>query len=101
MNGMKQDFEELRRSCLERGQLFQDDCFEALPSSLGYDELGPNSYKVRGITWKRPRELCSNPQFIVEHATRTDICQGALGEALQPTHIHTFLQQCLNVSDTF
>uniref|UniRef100_A0A8C3G718 Calpain-2 catalytic subunit n=1 Tax=Cyclopterus lumpus TaxID=8103 RepID=A0A8C3G718_CYCLU len=77
---LNQDFEALRQSCLERGQLFQDDCFEALPSSLGYEELGPNSYKVRGITWKRPRELCSNPQFIVENATRTDICQGALGD---------------------
>ncbi|XP_070772477.1 calpain-2 catalytic subunit-like [Enoplosus armatus] len=77
---LNQDFESLRRSCLERGQLFQDESFEPLPSSLGYNELGPNSHKVRGITWKRPRELCSNPQFIVENATRTDICQGALGD---------------------
>ncbi|XP_040905136.1 calpain-2 catalytic subunit-like [Toxotes jaculatrix] len=77
---LNQDFESLRRSCLERGQLFEDDCFEALPSSLGFNELGPNSYKTRGITWKRPMELCSNPKFIVENATRTDICQGALGD---------------------
>uniref|UniRef100_A0A3B3X5P6 Calpain-2 catalytic subunit n=1 Tax=Poecilia mexicana TaxID=48701 RepID=A0A3B3X5P6_9TELE len=75
-----QDFEELRRSCLERGQLFEDDCFEALPSSLGFNELGPNSYKVRGVTWTRPTELCQNPKFISEDATRTDICQGALGD---------------------
>lgn len=52
---LNQDFESLRRSCLERGQLFQDDSFEALPSSLGYKDLGPNSSKVRGITWKRPK----------------------------------------------
>ncbi|XP_074502608.1 calpain-2 catalytic subunit-like [Sebastes fasciatus] len=77
---LNQDFESLRNSCLERGQLFQDDCFEALPSSLGFKDLGPNSHKVRGVTWKRPREICSNPQFIVENATRTDICQGALGD---------------------
>lgn len=51
---LNQDFEALRRSCLERGQLFQDECFEPLPSSLGFDELGPNSPKVRGISWKRP-----------------------------------------------
>lgn len=51
---LNQDFESLRRSCLESGQLFEDECFEALPSSLGFDELGPDSYKVRGIKWKRP-----------------------------------------------
>ncbi|TMS04429.1 Calpain-2 catalytic subunit [Larimichthys crocea] len=77
---MNQDFESLRASCLERGRLFEDECFEPLPSSLGFNELGPNSYKVRGVTWKRPTELCDNPQFIVENATRTDICQGALGD---------------------
>lgn len=51
---LNQDFESLREDCLERGVLFEDDYFEALPSSLGYNELGPGSYKVRGITWKRP-----------------------------------------------
>uniref|UniRef100_A0A3Q2NV12 Calpain-2 catalytic subunit n=1 Tax=Fundulus heteroclitus TaxID=8078 RepID=A0A3Q2NV12_FUNHE len=77
---LNQDFEELRNSCLERGQLFEDDCFEAVPSSLGFNELGPTSYKVRGVTWKRPSELCSNPKFISDDANRTDICQGALGD---------------------
>lgn len=51
---LNQDFESLRQCCLERGRLFEDECFEALSSSLGYNELGPDSYKVRGITWKRP-----------------------------------------------
>ncbi|CAK6951726.1 calpain-2 catalytic subunit-like [Scomber scombrus] len=77
---LNQDFESLRDSCLERGRLFKDDCFEALTSSLGFNELGPNSHKVRGIEWMRPTELSSNPKFIVENASRTDICQGALGD---------------------
>uniref|UniRef100_A0A452GY22 Calpain-2 catalytic subunit n=1 Tax=Gopherus agassizii TaxID=38772 RepID=A0A452GY22_9SAUR len=77
---LSQDFETLRNECLQAGKLFQDPSFPAIASSLGYKELGPNSYKTQGITWKRPTELCSNPQFIVGGATRTDICQGALGD---------------------
>ncbi|KAJ8392425.1 hypothetical protein AAFF_G00075500 [Aldrovandia affinis] len=75
-----QDFESLRQECLECGQLFQDETFEAIGSSLGFNELGPNSHKVRGITWTRPTDLSSSPQFIAGGATRTDICQGALGD---------------------
>ncbi|KAM7385786.1 hypothetical protein PAMP_001843 [Pampus punctatissimus] len=77
---LNQDFESLRSSCLEAGQLFEDEFFKPLPSSLGFNELGPNSSKVQSVTWMRPTELCSNPQFIVENASRTDICQGALGD---------------------
>ncbi|KAG5855497.1 hypothetical protein ANANG_G00049660 [Anguilla anguilla] len=77
---LKQDYETLRQNCLECGQLFQDETFDAVPASLGFKDLGPNSYKVRGITWSRPTELSSCPQFIVGGATRTDICQGALGD---------------------
>nr|XP_006136645.1 calpain-1 catalytic subunit [Pelodiscus sinensis]XP_006136646.1 calpain-1 catalytic subunit [Pelodiscus sinensis]XP_025033959.1 calpain-1 catalytic subunit [Pelodiscus sinensis] len=75
-----QDFETLRNACLQRGSLFQDDTFPPTASSLGFKELGPNSSKTYGIKWKRPTEMCSNPQFIVDGATRTDICQGALGD---------------------
>ncbi|XP_033469478.2 calpain-2 catalytic subunit-like [Epinephelus lanceolatus] len=75
-----QDYETLRQQCLERGRLFEDNCFPAEPKSLGYNELGPYSPKSRGVIWKRPTELCSNPKFIDDGATRTDICQGALGD---------------------
>ncbi|XP_054885419.1 calpain-8 isoform X2 [Poeciliopsis prolifica] len=75
-----QDYEALRQQCLSRGRLFEDDSFGATSKSLGYNELGPYSSKTRGIVWKRPTELCSNPKFIDDGATRTDICQGALGD---------------------
>uniref|UniRef100_A0A3Q3MU35 Calpain 2, (m/II) large subunit, like n=1 Tax=Mastacembelus armatus TaxID=205130 RepID=A0A3Q3MU35_9TELE len=77
---LNQDYETLWRSCIQSGQLFQDDAFPALPSSLGFNELGPGSFKIRGVSWKRPTELTSDPEFIVSGATRTDICQGALGD---------------------
>ncbi|XP_035814505.2 calpain-9 [Amphiprion ocellaris] len=33
-----------------------------------------------GVRWKRPKELCPSPQFIVDGATRLDICQGKLND---------------------
>ncbi|CAK6951724.1 calpain-2 catalytic subunit-like [Scomber scombrus] len=76
----KQDYETLRQQCLKSGRLFEDDCFPAEYKSLGYNELGPYSSKIRGVVWKRPKELCSDPKFIDDGATRTDICQGVLGD---------------------
>uniref|UniRef100_A0A8C1ENV4 Calpain 2, (m/II) large subunit a n=1 Tax=Cyprinus carpio carpio TaxID=630221 RepID=A0A8C1ENV4_CYPCA len=77
---LNQNFESLRSECLSRGQLFCDPTFPAAPESLGFNELGPRSPKTRGVVWKRPGELNSNPEFIVGGATRTDICQGSLGD---------------------
>uniref|UniRef100_A0A8C6RLZ8 calpain-2 n=1 Tax=Nannospalax galili TaxID=1026970 RepID=A0A8C6RLZ8_NANGA len=75
-----QDFETLRKQCLDSGVLFKDPEFPACPSALGYKDLGPGSPQTQGIVWKRPTELCPNPQFIVGGATRTDIHQGGLGD---------------------
>ncbi|KAM7060337.1 calpain-2 catalytic subunit [Acridotheres tristis] len=77
---MGQHFGALRQECLQQGRLFQDPSFPAGPTALGYRELGPRSHKTQGVVWRRPTELCSNPQFIAGGATRTDICQGALGD---------------------
>uniref|UniRef100_A0A8C2HRJ4 Calpain 1, (mu/I) large subunit b n=1 Tax=Cyprinus carpio TaxID=7962 RepID=A0A8C2HRJ4_CYPCA len=76
---LSQDYEELKRECLESSKLFEDPCFPTVPQSLGFKELAPNSSKTRGVQWIRPT-LSNNPQFIVGGATRTDICQGALGD---------------------
>nr|XP_021489298.1 calpain-8 isoform X3 [Meriones unguiculatus] len=75
-----QDFETLRKQCFNSGVLFKDPEFPACPSALGYRDLGPGSPQTQGIVWKRPTELCPNPQFIVGGATRTDIRQGGLGD---------------------
>ncbi|XP_035029450.2 calpain-2 catalytic subunit [Hippoglossus stenolepis] len=76
----KQDFEQLRSECLKTGTLFCDPTFPATWDSLGYNQLGRYSSKTIGVEWKRPSELCSDPQFIVDGAKRTDICQGTLGD---------------------
>uniref|UniRef100_A0AAQ4PPJ3 Calpain 11 n=1 Tax=Gasterosteus aculeatus aculeatus TaxID=481459 RepID=A0AAQ4PPJ3_GASAC len=75
-----QDYETLKQECLESGCLFEDSCFPAEPPSLGFKELAPYSSKTKDVVWMRPSELNDDPQFIVGGATRTDICQGALGD---------------------
>ncbi|CAG01231.1 unnamed protein product [Tetraodon nigroviridis] len=75
-----QDYSVLRQECVHRKSLFEDDTFPATVESLGYKELGHKSNKVKNIVWKRPKEICDNPQFIVGGASRTDICQGDLGD---------------------
>uniref|UniRef100_A0A7M4EZV1 Calpain 11 n=1 Tax=Crocodylus porosus TaxID=8502 RepID=A0A7M4EZV1_CROPO len=77
---LNQDYEALKQECLESGTLFEDPQFPAVPSVLGFKELGPHSGKTQGVRWKRPSEIVDDPQFIVGGATRTDICQGALGD---------------------
>ncbi|XP_041959551.1 calpain-9 [Alosa sapidissima] len=68
-------FEEIRQDCLRRKVLFEDPDFPAVDSSLFYSQSVPINFE-----WKRPKELCKNPKFILDGASRTDICQGQLGD---------------------
>uniref|UniRef100_A0A3B4ZKK8 Calpain-1 catalytic subunit-like n=1 Tax=Stegastes partitus TaxID=144197 RepID=A0A3B4ZKK8_9TELE len=76
----QQNFEQLQLDCLQNGSLFCDPTFPAAWDSLGYNQLGRHSSRTVGVEWKRPTELWSNPQFIIDGAKRTDICQGELGD---------------------
>uniref|UniRef100_A0AAQ4RWV3 Calpain 1 n=1 Tax=Gasterosteus aculeatus aculeatus TaxID=481459 RepID=A0AAQ4RWV3_GASAC len=75
-----QDYEGLKAQSLQSGRAFEDHLFPCCASSLGFNELGPRSAKTSGVRWMRPAEICKRPEFIVDGATRTDICQGALGD---------------------
>lgn len=83
---LNQDFQALKQASLQNRTLFEDPMFPAEPASLGFKELAPFTAKTRGVEWKRPTELTQSPQFIVSGATRTDICQGALGKSHDLSH---------------
>uniref|UniRef100_H3C0K2 Calpain-3 n=1 Tax=Tetraodon nigroviridis TaxID=99883 RepID=H3C0K2_TETNG len=66
---------ELRDKYVKKKVIFEDPLFPANDSSLFYSQKLPMK-----IEWKRPSEICENPQFIIDGANRTDICQGELGD---------------------
>ncbi|XP_025973133.1 calpain-9 isoform X2 [Dromaius novaehollandiae] len=70
-----QAYEELRQECRRRRVLFEDPDFPATDASLFFSEKPPISF-----VWKRPGDIVKDPKFIVGGATRTDICQGDLGD---------------------
>ncbi|XP_036397500.1 calpain-3 isoform X3 [Megalops cyprinoides] len=69
-----QNFLELRDEHLRKGTLFEDPLFPATDASLS-----SGNFPIT-CEWKRPPDICENPQFIVGGASRTDICQGDLGD---------------------
>ncbi|XP_074079141.1 calpain-9 [Macrotis lagotis] len=70
-----QTYEQLKQECLQKGILFEDGDFPANNTSLFFSERPPIPF-----VWKRPGEIVNNPEFILGGATRTDICQGELGD---------------------
>ncbi|XP_021945199.1 calpain-A isoform X2 [Folsomia candida] len=70
-----QDYEKLKSKCLERGVLFEDSEFPAEDASVFFTRSGRRNFQ-----WLRPHEICSDPKFFVEGATRFDVKQGELGD---------------------
>ncbi|KAL2082679.1 hypothetical protein ACEWY4_022497 [Coilia grayii] len=69
------NFLQLRDKYVRKKVVFEDPLFPADNSSLFYSCPPPLN-----IEWKRPSEICKNPQFMIGGANRTDICQGDLGD---------------------
>ncbi|KAM9635508.1 LOW QUALITY PROTEIN: calpain-13 [Trichechus inunguis] len=75
-----QDFKYLQNRCLSSDQLFEDETFPAMASSIGLQLPGK---RPPSPEWKLPREMDSSsgpPYFILEGASRFDIQQGQAGD---------------------
>ncbi|XP_063296547.1 calpain-3 isoform X2 [Pelobates fuscus] len=75
IGGHEKNFEQLKKKYLDKNVLFEDRDFPPNDTSLFYSQTLPIKFE-----WKRPPEICENPQFIIGGANRTDICQGDLGD---------------------
>ncbi|XP_075057082.1 calpain-8-like [Mixophyes fleayi] len=73
-----QDFVTLRESHLKKNLLFTDEAFPANVNIIG-SRLSVE-FNTQGIEWKRPLDLCRNPQFIVDDISLFDIEQTQLGD---------------------
>jgi len=69
-----QKFEELKKKAQDSGTLFVDPEFPANDKSLFFSNA-----KLGGLQWKRPKDICSNPQLFVEGTSSNDVTQGQLG----------------------
>ncbi|CAG5125959.1 unnamed protein product [Candidula unifasciata] len=70
-----QKYDEIKAKCLEEGVNFEDPEFEAEDSSIFFSSAPPRPFE-----WKRPHEICDNPEWITSGASRFDVRQGELGD---------------------
>ncbi|KAK2145002.1 hypothetical protein LSH36_711g00022 [Paralvinella palmiformis] len=71
-----QSFEELVRECLRNRTLWEDPDFPPCDESMYFENRPP----CGDVVWRRPGDICDNPQMFVEGASRMDVMQGVLGD---------------------
>jgi hypothetical protein len=72
---LNQVYAEIKQNCIESGELFVDDTFPANDKSIYTFKQGKKE-----IVWKRPHEICPNPEFIVDSIVPNDLDQGEIGD---------------------
>ncbi|KAG8547869.1 hypothetical protein GDO81_027275 [Engystomops pustulosus] len=73
-----QDYEMLREWHVKKKVLFTDETFPANMNSIG--SRLKKEFNTHHIEWKRPREICEDPHFIVDGVSLFDILQSKLGD---------------------
>ncbi|XP_022235226.1 calpain-C-like, partial [Limulus polyphemus] len=69
------EIDKLKRACLKRGELFEDPDFPTVQSSVFYHQTPPFQF-----VWKRPKEICPDPSFVLDGPDQYDISPGKLGD---------------------
>lgn len=69
------DFERIKRSCLKRGDLWEDPDFPATQTSVFYHQKPPFQF-----IWRRPKEVCVRPVFVHDALTQFDVTPGKMGD---------------------
>uniref|UniRef100_A0A8C2JWK8 Zgc:162184 n=1 Tax=Cyprinus carpio TaxID=7962 RepID=A0A8C2JWK8_CYPCA len=72
---LDQDYQELQKSCITNEMRFVDDKF--LPDSSSIDPQKKLKLDLDQIKWLRPSNIVSDPQLIVQGASRFDYSQGS------------------------
>ncbi|CAG9816228.1 unnamed protein product [Phaedon cochleariae] len=74
--GPLQNYEKLKKHCIENGVLFEDSQFD--PEKVRMAE-NIEQAKIK-IEWLRPTEITNSPLFIGQNEDRFDVNQGTLGD---------------------
>lgn len=69
-----QNYSELKKQALESGHPFIDQEFPPDEKALFH-----TGGKMSGVEWKRPKDICEDPQLFVDGASSNDLNQGELG----------------------
>ncbi|XDV43534.1 hypothetical protein PO909_012001 [Leuciscus waleckii] len=66
LNFLDQNYQELHQNCLTENTLYNDELFPPDNSSIGSFDDEPPVVDMSQVVWKRPSELVSDPNFIVD-----------------------------------
>lgn len=99
---LNQDYSTIYSNLLKTNALFDDNAFPAVDNSLfKFQKKNPQ------IQWKRPHEICKDPQFIVNQIEANDLDQGQLGDcwliasAASVLTVPTYYQQVIPAAQSF